>query len=72
VFRLFHIREAPTGFYQPCRKEQNQQAVPDGFQSTVDVRHHAPDRTALEILRALRQQCPDLSQLVAPGLQGRI
>ena len=42
----------------------DQQAVPDGSEPSVDVRHHAPDRTALEILRALRQQCPDLGLLV--------
>ena len=38
----------------------------------VELVEMGKDRPALEILRALRQQCPDLSQLVAPGLQGRI
>ena len=67
----------PLQFPEGCRrgkdadcKEQHQQAVADPHKSGVDVDDHTPDLPALKGFRRLRNQLPQLRQLIVPGGNG--
>ena len=47
-------------------EEQHEQAVADPDQRGVDVDNHAPYRAALKGFRCLRNELPQLGQLVVP------
>jgi hypothetical protein len=51
-------------------KEQDKQSVADPDQSGVDVEDHAPDLSTFEGLRGLRNQLPQLRQLIVPSGNG--
>lgn len=69
LLRALDFGQGSTGFDQPDCEKQHQQAVSDGFQRPVDVQHHLPDPAAFEGGGILREQRPDLGQLVVPGFQ---
>ena len=63
----------PLQFLEGCRrgkdadrKEQHQQAVADPHQGRIDIDNDAPYRAALEGLRSLRDELPQLGQTVIP------
>ena len=52
------------------QEKQHQKRIPDRFERPVDIHHHIPDRPALKRFRRLRQEPPDLIQLIVPGAEG--
>ena len=56
--------------HNPHQEKQNQKRIPDRFERPVDIHHHIPDRPALKRFRRLRQEPPDLIQLVVSGAEG--
>ena len=63
----------PLQFFEGCRrgknadgKEQDKEPITDADQSRVDVDDNAPYRAALEGLRRLRDELPQLGQAVVP------
>ena len=70
MLRLLELGEAAAGAHDADDKKQDQQRVADGLHGAVDALHHAPDRSAAELLRGLGDQRPDLRQLPIPYVQG--
>ena len=53
-------------------ENEEEQAIANALQGAVDSHDDIPDVAALEVLRRLGQQLPQLPQLLVPGAQGAL
>ena len=67
VLRPLDLPEGRGGLEYPHGKKQHQQAIANALQGAVDPHDDIPDIAALEVLRRLGQQLPQLPQLLVPG-----